>query len=518
MLFAIGARLGLRTLIVSISAFVAACSAATVFQANAVTEKLGADKRASILKMRALTGQDREVSAVQVEGVERTAPSTGGPMDAHILYVHGMGWAERAGTVGDSWHLVRALEKAYGVSGSFMRMARMCAEGSQVGPVPPKGGLRLGRKGLQPFSTDDPQSPIVVGSIACMDRVVLDLGDRGRVSVYRLLWDDLLYDAVLYPHIGYDDDIFSSIETAYAASAAGEVSVPGYENLHSLRAPRMANVKDNLSSYGLSEAALYLGELGNAMRESVAAAICLVADESEGVGNAFAELAAQHRKVSSIDDAYIDIDVDQACKPSPKPRTRATFSIVTESLGSRVVFDTFAFDPEARLAQRLAQTPDAAPLEVFMLANQIPLLAPGRLQSLAGKPPGSVKARLVAISEINDVLSYELVPYFEHLYNMRCRLQQSPECPMKDSMVARMAQHRGLLLDNAARRRLSRQLGFDAIDVRAKFAPPLPFFSDAVDPEVAHGTYLDRSDLVRVVLCGVEQGRVRGAADGCLTR
>ena len=504
------------------SAFILA--SAGVFAAPTSPVKVG--EGAVILKLRTLLAQRDDQSGVQILGVERSGTSPDGRLDAHVLYVHGMGWAENAGTLGDSWHLVRAIEHAYGVSGSVDTMPRMCGDSSHVGPVPPIGGIRFGRPKppsqpqLEPYATDDPHSTVNLGSVACMDRVVVQIDAKHRVTIYRLLWDNLLYDAVLYPHIGYDDGIFGPFELPQLEGGATDKPLEGYENLHILRAPLTASVKNNMSSYGLSEAALYLGPLGETLRKTVASAMCVVADESEHKGTRFAALAEEHEKSTSVEEAYAGVDIDRECQSSSVSQLHPTFAVVTESLGSRVVFDAIARGDESGLARRFPRVGSTVAPEVFMLANQIPVLAPGELRKGAGTPSTEVKARLIAFNEINDVLTYELVPYFEHLYNMRCRPQAdaqiavAAECLARMSTPLQMAEHRALLSDPMARQNLARVVGFEVVDVRAKFASQ-SWLTDAVDPLVAHGGYLDQPDLVRLMLCGVKDGRVLGAADGC---
>lgn len=501
------------------------CLAASSLHASAAESKpVRVGEGATILKLRAIAGQNGEAQSVQVRGIERVGRNSDGRLDVHVLYVHGMGWAERAGLLGDSWHLVRAIEREYGVTGSVMNMARMCPDGSHVGPAPADGGLQFTGSALHGFATDDPHTPVVLGAIACMDRVVVDLGERGRISIYRLLWDNYLYDSALYPHIGYDDNLFGPYETTRPSALPGTPQPETYEDLYALRARRTAEVKTDMSSYGLSEAALYLGPYGAHMRKAVAAAACVVADEAQGLRSPFADLASKHESLKSTQDAYVGVGVDDACKPENATHSTLPFAIVTESLGSRVVFDTFGRDEDVKLAQRLGQDASGEPPEIFMLANQIPVLAPGRLQEAAGTEASRVKARLVALSEINDLLSYELVPYFEHLYNMRCRPQpeqfsgSDPQCPTTGRNEVQMSQHRALLRDKAARAELIRQIGFDVVDVRTRFAKAIPGYPEAIDPAEAHVGYLDQVDLLRLMMCGVSNGRVRTAADGCLAR
>lgn len=68
-----------------------------------------------------------------------------------------------------------------------------------------------------------------------------------------------------------------------------------------------------------------------------------------------------------------------------------------------------------------------------------------------------------------------------------------------------------------ARAHLVQSLGFDVVDVRVRFAPPVvPGLGWlAADPLRAHSHYMNSRQVQQAVICGVDAGRIRQGADGC---
>lgn len=174
------------------------------------------------------------------------------------------------------------------------------------------------------------------------------------------------------------------------------------------------------------------------------------------------------------------------------------------------MFDVLTNDMQPELAAKLQQVSNDK-LEVFMFANQIPLLGGGKLKSVVSsavaRAEPAKKTRFIAVSEINDLLTYELVPYFEHLYFLRCTEGQA--CTI-DYFKQRMDKFR---TDPDARRAYVDELGFEVIDVRAKFAANVFPFVPLVNPLQAHGGHLRAAPVRNVFLCGAEEGQLRTA--GC---
>jgi hypothetical protein len=178
-----------------------------------------------------------------------------------VLLVHGIGWTQEAAMKQIGFDFIDALEAAYGVPAGTTqkRITRLCPQSSgRVNDASrfQVGGLRI-RSVVQPirFYTDDPLSPIVSSELACMDRIDISLGDKGVVHLYRLLWDDAFYNSFQYPHLGYDDGVFTGHERAVPGYG-------GYEDIDGLRLRRNREYKTSLITYGLSDAAMYIGPAG----------------------------------------------------------------------------------------------------------------------------------------------------------------------------------------------------------------------------------------------------------------
>ena len=74
-----------------VSAALIVCLLVAEGVAAAPSEQVKIGPGATIVKLRSLLGQRDDASGVQVEGIERTGTVPDGRLDAHVLYVHGMG-------------------------------------------------------------------------------------------------------------------------------------------------------------------------------------------------------------------------------------------------------------------------------------------------------------------------------------------------------------------------------------------------------------------------------------------
>jgi hypothetical protein len=254
-------------------------------------------------------------------------------------------------------------------------------------------------------------------------------------------------------------------------------------------------LKDSLVTYGVSDAAMYMGPAGELIRQGASAAMC-VALQDAASGN-----LDQRGVVDSL--GLRTLTVGEACAHTPD--SVGAFALVSESLGSRVVFDVLrdarsAPDGSA-LRALIAQQP-----EVFMLANQVPLIGLGRLNAQRDSVPVGdrpIAGRLVAISEINDLLTYELTPYVEQLW-------LTAHAPGETEPRTRAA------LDAARRQRLIRDFGFEVVDVRVQFAGPfLGLISSFADPNQAHGDHAEHPFVMQLIVCGTPRERSVAAESPC---
>jgi hypothetical protein len=464
-----------------------------------------------IVKIRSLSqpivvseSQDR---SGDIAGLERTSTDKEGKIRANVLIVHGMGWSQQA-TREDrfGFDFIKAVESAYGVSGTLEKVTRLCPQSDKNG-IRDKtylpGGLWItAADNLGAMQTDAPLTRLRIKHLACMDRIVLNLGSKGTVNVYRFFWDDTFYNAYAYPHIGYDDHIFFNLE-------ATEGSHRGYENINSLRASVNKTFKSKVVTYGFSDASMYLGPAGQQVRSAIRGGICAVINESTGQTRLLDDAKPLHAGAPST-DGFVGEErtADSLCSVRNAAR-EAPLTVITKSLGSRAVFDVLTNDMTTDLAAKLALISHDN-LEVFMFANQIPLLGIGRMTAYSGDTKRiqiSKKPKFIAISEINDLLTYELVPYFEHLYFLHCSLGEPCSQKYYRERVANFRKDEGL------RRAYVNELGYEVIDVRATFAANVIPFVPFAHPGAAHGTHIRVKPIRNLFLCGAQAGMLRTA--GC---
>lgn len=478
----------------------------------------------SLLRMRSLSepialpdpDASRPSSNGRILGLANLPRDADGRIRANVLYVHGIGWTQEKGKLDFGRDFINAVVATFGGEAPSDVASTLCPRSAfssaverDSNPVGGKAGLFItDPAGYRAYFTDYAKNRSVSSDIACMDKQVIDLGERGSISVYRVIWDDVLYNAYQYPEIGYDD-----------AFPKGSKIPPGREDVDALRTEENRELKTSVVTYGLNDAAMYFGPVGSAMRLAVASALCLAIDDASGRSSALRDMisSGKMRKVSA----------QQACVSSPGA-LKPSFAVVAESLGSRIVFDVLtgpdlenAFpgsESEAVRKAAMAKLGDLANerLEVFFLANQIPLFGTGRLSRQPRRADPAKPVRLVAVSEINDVLTYELVPYFEHLYFERCRNSKNfpqeaeMDCGSRtsDDLAA------SLIGSGKLRRDLLADLGFEDItDVRVRFAHPVTFLKPGfINPLEAHTKHMTIPFIRNLVLCGAESGEVKGCA------
>lgn len=439
----------------------------------------------------------------EVVGLAALPRDEAGRIQASVLFVHGIGWTQDKSKLDFASDFIGAIATRFGVPAPVPDAAARCPRSQFSVPAVDRSGSAAGAGGARivarvAYSTDYHRHRVLATEVACVDKTVVDLREAGRVTVYRVLWDDLLYDAFQFPHIGYDDPLLP-----------GQAVDPATEDIDALRHRKNSELKTNVVTYGINDAAMYFGPVGQSMRTAVGAALCLAIDDAAGVSGLFAAAAVQH-------------EARDLCQTAG--RRSPPFTVVAESLGSRIVYDLLTdggmgTDATHRAvvegARRKVAQIDGDALEVFFLANQLPIFGVGRLG-----PPDLVRRgwpdkplRFVAISEIDDPLTFEMVPYFEHLYLQRCRLRNFPG--MADPDCEQMAPG-GLsaqLLDASgkARRQLLEDLGFESVvDVRVRFAGPFhPLAPNFIDPQQAHTQHIRVPFIRDLMVCGAKDGAVK---------
>ena len=406
--------------------------------------------------------------AVSTQGLEFLAGAIPGRTKPRInvAYLHGIGWTEDPELEALGQEFLDGIAEAYGLEDTVDAGGK-CLRASQ-GPDGPEAD-RLFVDAPEPlrFETALPGTFLTLDRLACVDKHVLDVSDTLDVAVYRIFWDDAFWNGVQFAHVGQDDDQGSSAEFA------------------AIRRRYNRQFKDELVNYGFSDAVMYLGPTGSTIREAVRGALCAAALDAGGVG---------------FDQQGPSTTTDIACQTRQNTSVLTSpFAFVSESLGSKIFYDLFrdalTDGRDGPLDALLVGT------EHYMLANQLPLLSLSdvtRGQTRAAPAVGPLeRPTVIALSEPNDFLTYEIVPFLEQLWKRT------------DHQDART-------FDNAElREEIAARLGFEFVDVRVEFADPLvPLVTSLVDPLQAHKSHAGEPEIIRLILCGLRNGEVR--EQGCL--
>jgi len=173
------------------------------------------------------------------------------------------------------------------------------------------------------------------------------------------------------------------------------------------------------------------------------------------------------------------------------------FAFVTESLGSKITLDVMQ---EALSDGRETIHDDMITgSETYMLANQVALLSLSDLSVRQSKPIARLanedRPKIIAMSELNDFLSYELVPFYEQLWKRSIR-------PQKNNLHG---------LTDIVREQMMANIGFEMIDMRLEFAQKIiPLLKGFVDPKDAHSGHAGEPELMLYILCGAVNAKLNG--------
>lgn len=195
-------------------------------------------------------------------------------------------------------------------------------------------------------------------------------------------------------------------------------------------------IKDDILIKGLSDAAIVLGPMGDVFRDDVDLAMCTIAADVLAAHRVAQEMPRADR--CDLTRARARAGTLSATADALAAQTLAAtpFFVITHSLGSFLVMDgqiradSLSKTESDRRRETLAfDLMDRA--TVFMYANQIPLLQLGRLTPLCmpknesnscpnrrlkttvpAEPAFSKLTTYVGFNDTNDVLDFEIPPYF----------------------------------------------------------------------------------------------------------
>jgi len=388
----------------------------------------------------------------------------------NIVYLHGIGWTENSQKEQLANAFLAGIAKAYGLEAEGSIITSLCGQSEeQEGATVPDDHIYIKTPTPTYYETTIPGSRIIMNNLVCMDKQKLDVDDTLEFVVYRVFWDDIFWNTLQFPHVGQDDDQGSS------------------EAFAGLRRKYNRRLKDELVNYGFSDAVMYLGPAGAEIRNAIRGAMCSAVLDAAGHN-----FVKQGKSISHSD----------ACQLASNTSIKTNqFAFVTESLGSKIAFDvmreSLTDNRDTVLDEMIAGS------EFYMLANQIALLSLSDLSLSPKQKPlqfnGTDRPKIIAMSELNDFLTYELVPFYEQLW----KYSDHPIGTNTD------------LGNVEVRKQMVRDIGFDLIDMRLEFADKLiSILKGFVDPLQAHSAHAAEPELMLYILCGAVNGTLH--KDECL--
>jgi len=406
------------------------------------------------------------------KGLERLAvrsSKTNTNVRVNIIYLHGIGYVENPEDAPLANAFISGVADAYNNTVEEKAVASRCGRDDEDETVQLSNSIRISDTKARNYRTTLPGSALKLTDLACMDKQVLMVSSNIEYVIYRVFWDDIFWDSLQAPHVGQD---------ALGAKKGGAIA--------SLRRKYNGRLKDKLVNYGFSDAVLYLGPAGEQIRNAVRGAMCSAALDASGYG-----FSAQGPRVNHIDICQVAALRDIQTDP---------FAFVTESLGSKIAFDIMRdamTDGRGNVYDDMIKG-----TQFFMLANQVPLLSLSDISETARRVPepytDEERPTIIAMSEINDFLTYELVPFYRNLLSRSLR-ETSGEIDMS------IESERDKLID---------LLGFNVIDMRVQFAEPIfPLVGGFVDPLYAHNGHVKQPELIAYMLCGAKAGQLH--VDNC---
>ncbi len=399
----------------------------------------------------------------------------------NIFYLHGIGWTENPDGEQVAEDFLSGIAKAYGhdVQGQIIKSSCGKADQKTGSETSADNAIYITAPQPKTYETGLAGSTLTLDRLACMDKQVLVVDEALEFVVYRVFWDDIFWNTLQFPHVGQDDAQGSSLAFA------------------KLRRKYNRRLKDELVNYGFSDAVMYLGPAGEDIRNAVEGAMCSAALDAAGFD--FTRQTESAPQTDSIKTR--SVSAQTICRLASNTSTVSNqFAFVTESLGSKVIYDVL----RANMTDGRDSIIDdiISGSETYMLANQVALLSLSDLNvSKQTRPPMPTKKRpkIIAMSELNDFLTYELIPFYKQLYKNTKRkmsADSNPDTP-------------------AARASMVEALGFDMVDMRLEFADKIiPILKGFVDPLQAHGGHSAEPELMLHMLCGARDGKLN--REGCL--
>ena len=402
------------------------------------------------------------------KGLEYLADPVPGKLKnrVNIMYLHGIGWTEDRNNGQLAEDFLSGIAKAYDLDATDGIITTLCGEApyDPLASATPHIFIKADQERY--FETALPGSKLKLDDLVCMDKQTLAIDDNLEFVLYRVFWDNIFWDNLQFAHVGQDDDRGSSKDIARLRRKYNRV------------------LKDDLINYGISDAVMYLGPAGEDIRSAIKGAMCSAALDASGISFHEQGAAVKHTDICYQARYANNIKINQ-------------FAFVAESLGSKITLDVM----QEALSDGRETVHDEMIYgsETYMLANQVPLLSLSDLSVGQGKAIARIadedRPKIIAMSELNDFLSYELVPFYEQLWKRSIR-------PEANNLHA---------LTDITREKIIKDIGFEMIDMRLEFADKVvPLVKGFVDPNDAHKGHAGEPELMLYMLCGAENAQLNG--------
>ena len=402
------------------------------------------------------------------KGLEYLADPVPGKLKnrVNIMYLHGIGWTEDRNNGQLAEDFLSGIAKAYDLDATDGIITTLCGEApyDPLASATPHIFIKADQERY--FETALPGSKLKLDDLVCMDKQTLAIDDNLEFVLYRVFWDNIFWDNLQFAHVGQDDDRGSSKDIARLRRKYNRV------------------LKDDLINYGISDAVMYLGPAGEEIRSAIKGAMCSAALDASGISFHEQGAAVKHTDICYQARYANNIKINQ-------------FAFVAESLGSKITLDVM--QEALSDGQETVHDEMIYGSETYMLANQVPLLSLSDLTIGQGKSIARIsdedRPKIIAMSELNDFLSYELVPFYEQLWKRSIR-------PEANNLHA---------LTDITREKIIKDIGFEMIDMRLEFADKVvPLVKGFVDPNDAHKGHAGEPELMLYMLCGAENAQLNG--------
>ena len=157
----------------------------------------------------------------------------------NIIYLHGIGWIENPDDKPLANEFIKGLANAYNIELDDKAVSSLCGRDTTEEETKLNNHIYIKEDSPKRYHTALPGIDLSLDDLVCLDRQVLRVSDDLEYVIYRVFWDEIFWQSLQEPHVGYDDHL-----------KEGGVAA--------LRRKYNSYLKDKLINFGFSDAVLYL--------------------------------------------------------------------------------------------------------------------------------------------------------------------------------------------------------------------------------------------------------------------